>query len=104
MDVIETIGPRIAFLRKAKGFSQKDCAELLGVTQASFSRVEMGSTKPSLPFLVALAEKLEITLDELVFGGETPITPSERPGRFVGPIIRKKSRSSPGVYFERTES
>lgn len=53
-------------VRKEKGLSQKELAEILGVHQVNVSEYERGTQYPSLERLVQLAEALDLTLDELV--------------------------------------
>ena len=53
----ETFGDRITRLRQAKGLSQKDLAEKLGVTQGTVSRAEGGKVTLLTP--TVLAEALE---------------------------------------------
>ena len=51
--------------RKARGLSQEELAERLGVSRQAVSKWETGDAQPDLTRLVALADALEISLDEL---------------------------------------
>lgn len=42
---METIGDRIRHLRRAKGYSQQQLADLLGLTKGAVSQWELGLTK-----------------------------------------------------------
>lgn len=53
-------------LRQKKGFSQKQLANLVGVTRASIALIESGSSNPSLEVLLKLSSGLKISLDELI--------------------------------------
>lgn len=58
-------GDKLKELRKAKGISQKDLANLLGVTQRTISYYESSNTPPANAETVAkLAEALNVKLDE----------------------------------------
>ena len=62
-----SIGKRIKELRKGKGLTQESLAEMSGIEPSNISHIERGATKPSLPTLVAIANSLGATLDELVY-------------------------------------
>ena len=48
--------------RIAKGLSQRDLAERIGTKQPVISRLESGSTKPSLSLLERVADALDATV------------------------------------------
>ena len=60
------IGEKIRKYRKAKGFSQENLAELVGISVTHMSHIETGNTKLSLPVLVELAKHLEVQTDDLL--------------------------------------
>lgn len=53
-------------LRKEKGLSQEQLAELLKVSRQSVSKWESGKTYPEIDKLIVLSDLFEITLDDLV--------------------------------------
>ena len=59
---------RLAALRKAKGISQPELAEIAGVSVDTERRWEWGKQEPRLGELVLLAKALEVTLEELATG------------------------------------
>ena len=61
------IGKRIRELRKAKGWTQEYLAERSGTEPSNISHIERAATKLSLPTLVAIANALEVSLDEIVY-------------------------------------
>ena len=67
MDQIK-IGKFIAEQRKEKNLTQKQLADLLGVTNKSVSRWETGVNMPDLSLFVPLSEALDISLVELLEG------------------------------------
>lgn len=62
------LGRRIIEIRSRQGISQRDLAASLGICRSRLGKWECGSHAPSLSALVAIAEALEVTLDELVRG------------------------------------
>lgn len=62
----EQFGRFIAGQRKAKGYTQKELAEKLGVTDKAISRWENGHGYPDIVLLEPLAEELEISIVELM--------------------------------------
>lgn len=63
-----SIGHRIREIRKAKRLSQATLAEISDVEPSYISHIERGATKASLITLIRIANALEVTLDELVYG------------------------------------
>lgn len=64
----QKIGAFIAENRRAKGLTQEQLAEKLGVTNKTVSRWETGKYMPDLSLLKPLSEELGITLNELLSG------------------------------------
>lgn len=62
------IGNRIREIRKSKNLTQAKLAEISGVEPSNISHIERAATKLSLPTLINIANALEVTLDELVYG------------------------------------
>jgi transcriptional regulator with XRE-family HTH domain len=63
--VKKLLGERIRELRKAKGLTQEQLAELVGVEPRHISRVEGGYSSPSIERLARIAEILEVPIKEL---------------------------------------
>ncbi|WP_435790305.1 helix-turn-helix domain-containing protein [Clostridium sp.] len=57
---------RLQLLRKEKGLSQEQLAELLNVSRQSVSKWESGQTYPETDKLIILSDLFEITLDYLL--------------------------------------
>ncbi len=62
------IGKRIKDARCEKKWTQAYLAEMSGVEPSNISHIERAATKLSLPTLVSIANALDKTLDELVWG------------------------------------
>ncbi len=72
------VGMALRAYRLRRELTQSDLARLAGVSPSAISQVERGERGLSLETLMALARRLNITLDELL-GGE--VTPDYRIGR-----------------------
>lgn len=81
-----TFAERLMTLRRAKGWSQEELGERLGVTRQTVSKWELGSTTPELEKLSAMGELFGVSLDELVNGKQAAL-PEEKP-----PAAEKKKR------------
>ncbi len=64
----KSMGQFIAVLRKAKGMTQRELAESLGVSDKAVSRWERDECAPDISALPILAEIFDITVDELLRG------------------------------------
>ena len=67
MDQIKT-GRFIAEERKSKGYTQKQLAELLGISDKTVSKWERGNGFPEVSLLLPLCGELGITVNELLTG------------------------------------
>lgn len=67
-DSIETLGSRISFLRKNKGYTQDEFSSLLDVTPQAVSKWENDLSCPDIMLLPKIAELLDTTVDELLTG------------------------------------
>ena len=56
---------RLKLARTAKGMSQADLAEAVGVTRQTIGLIELGRYNPTLKLCLAICWALDATLDEL---------------------------------------
>ena len=66
MGPLKILGERLRLLRKEKRMRQIDMAELLGVTQAHYQRVEKGKINIPTLTLCILADYFEVSTDYLL--------------------------------------
>ncbi len=66
MKDMQTIGKRLAEIRKSKKLKQMELAEMLNVSQQVVSNIERGVTAPDIEQLKKIADIYNISLDELV--------------------------------------
>lgn len=60
------IGSRLSELRKKNGYTQKQLADALNLSQQIISNIERNATAPDVDFLRGVADLYKISLDELI--------------------------------------
>lgn len=68
MNSLLSLGKRIRYLRKQKGYSQEDLALECEINKNYLSDLERGRRNPSLLILDKVAKGLGVTLEELFKG------------------------------------
>lgn len=68
---METIGKRIAEIRKQKGLTQEEVAESAKINLRTLQRIEKDETEPRGNSLKGICEALEINIEDLVDYGKT---------------------------------
>ena len=63
---VETLGARIRRLRTARGLTQAELGQTLGLSQRMMAHYESQGGMPSPPLLTGLAKILRVSIDELV--------------------------------------
>lgn len=66
------LGNRIREARKKKRMYAKEVAEMIGITQEHYSRIEGGNHRPQLQTLKEICEILELNLLEMCIIGKYP--------------------------------
>ena len=69
----EKIGAFIAMLRKEKGYTQKDVANRLDLSEKTISKWECGKGLPEVVYMEPLCSLLGISVNELLIGERIPI-------------------------------
>lgn len=82
----ESFGQRMARLRKDAGFTQRDLAAQLGISQRMVAYYEAQAEHPPTHIIPALAQLLGVSADELL--GLRPIKPS----RAANPTLWRRLR------------
>ncbi len=62
------IGSFLKELRKEKGITQEQFAEVLGVSGRTVSRWETGSNMPDISLLISIAEYFDVSIPEIING------------------------------------
>ena len=79
----ETIGQRVARIRKERGFTQEELAETIGIIQTIVSAIETGTLKLSAEMAARFALALGVTTDELLLPARMKRTHRRQPSRKV---------------------
>jgi len=79
----ESIGQRLARIRKEKGYTQTELAEQIGIIQVSVSDYERGRLQTGAEMLARFALALEVSADELLG------LDRRRPAKAAPPAARK---------------
>ena len=85
MDAGKT-GAYLAALRKARGMTQQEAADQLGVSNKTVSKWENGAGLPDITVLPALAELYGVTADDILAGE----TLRGRPAEAQGPLFHRQ--------------
>lgn len=99
------IGSFIAELRKAKGLTQKQLADRLGVTDKAISKWERGMGYPDITLLTKLAACLGVTASELLNGardlGSTPAADQivETTVQYAEKVSKRRHISLTRIFF-----
>lgn len=83
---MRTIGANIRFYTKKRGYTQEKLAEQADINEKLIDFYETGKRIPTVINLVAIAEALEVTVDELC-GVNTP-EPDTELEREINKVIR----------------
>lgn len=65
----EQLGKRIRDIRKSKKLTQESLAEKTGLTHVQIGNIENAKSRPSIESLINISEVLQVSTDELLFGG-----------------------------------
>jgi transcriptional regulator with XRE-family HTH domain len=65
VDIRVRFGNRLRYLRKKKGWTQAEMADLLGLDRSYVGEIEQGKRNPCLLNLEVIADGLKITLPKL---------------------------------------
>ena len=79
-----TIADRIQSLRKAKGVSQEELADRIGVSRQAVSKWESEQSTPDVEKIVLLSNYFEVTTDYILKGIEPVKTEEKQSGKQDG--------------------
>ncbi|MCC3763326.1 XRE family transcriptional regulator [Glycomyces sp. TRM65418] len=91
---LDTVGPRLRALRKARDATLAELSAQTGISVSTLSRLESGARKPTLELLLPLAKAHGVTLDDLVGAPPTGdprihLRPVTRHGMVHLPLTRR---------------
>jgi transcriptional regulator with XRE-family HTH domain len=94
--VLESVGPRLRFLREQRSITLVDVSAETGISVSTLSRLESGQRRPNLELLLPLARSYGVPLDELVGAPPTGdprihLRPMKKFGQTIIPLSRGTS-------------
>ena len=72
------IADRIQYLRKQRGLSQEELADMVGVSRQSVSKWESEQSTPDLDKIIVMSDLFEVTTDYILKGIEPVSTTSKK--------------------------
>ena len=67
---LKEMSNRIKKCRAALGYTQEEFSEKIGISVSSYTKIENAFQKPSLDTVIKIADKLNVSLDYIVYGSE----------------------------------
>lgn len=65
-DIMLKFGKRVREIREKKGISQQELAHLCQLEYSQINRIELGKINTSISHVFLIAEKLEVSVQELI--------------------------------------
>jgi transcriptional regulator with XRE-family HTH domain len=85
----QELGHRLRAIRRSRGITQREVAEILGTNQSHISNVERGARGLTIQQVVKLSKALRVSADELLVGNHRSLDPqSLRSGRLIHRLQR----------------
>ena len=97
MDYYE-FGQRIRKFRRARGLSQEQLAERVGISITHMSHIETGNTKLSLSVFVDIASALEVQADALLY--DQPRDSISTAANEIGDVLENCSAAQARILAE----
>ena len=82
--MLMTIGEKITFFRKRKGFSQEQVAELLEMSPQGYGKIERDETDVNYSRLELICKVLQTSIQDLVGYAEIPTYSNSNSNSYVG--------------------
>jgi XRE family transcriptional regulator, regulator of sulfur utilization len=108
MRISDSLAANVKSLREARGMTQSQIAKLAGIPRATWSNVESGDANPTLLVLEAVAQSLQVSLEELVAKPKSDVKLYKRGTlpqrkRFLATIDKLLPDAIPGMEIDRLE-
>lgn len=104
--ILKALGKRIAQLRKQKGMSQEDFADVSGKMINTISNIERGLSDPKVTTLMSISKALGISIDELFSENKQAQTTEELPKNIstILQILKKQDDKTLKVIQKQIEA
>ena len=97
----EKISVFIQQTRKEKGMTQKELADMLGISDKTISKWETGKGMPDMDFLMPLCNALEININELLSGEKISSTNySEKAEENIMSLLKENREHKKGTTIQ----
>lgn len=100
-DAASALGPRLRAIRLRHGVGLRELARRLDLSPSAISRIETGKNQPSVRTLYAFASELQVTVDEVLFGGAR--SARRGPSPETSPPESSTGVALPGLALQRAE-
>ncbi len=80
-------GENLRALRRKAGYTQKECARLLGISTSAVGMYEQGRREPDQKLLMKMAETFDVSLDRLLGKLETEVELDEMVDSVINKLI-----------------
>ena len=84
----KSMGETISALRKEKGMTQKELADMLGITDKAVSKWERNVAYPDTAIIPTLAEILGVSVEELLNAKTTPAPAKKSTDHIVNLVLK----------------
>jgi len=91
----ETIGQRLARIRKTKGLTQEELAEKIGITRSVIANYEKDRLRIYDDMIVRIAMALSVATDDLLGLKETAVSPEQSPSLRLSRRLSKIDKLPP---------
>lgn len=97
----EKISVFIQQTRKEKGMTQKELADILGISDKTISKWETGKSMPDMDFFMPLCNALEININELLSGEKiSSINYSEKAEENIMSLLKENREHKKGMTIQ----
>ena len=62
----EVFAPRLRYAREFNGFTQKEVAKILKISESAYSNYEAGKREPNIQTIAMISKLMEVTADWLI--------------------------------------
>ena len=84
----QSMGETISSLRKEKGMTQKELADMLGITDKAVSKWERNVAYPDIATIPALAEILGVSVEELLNAKAAPAPANKGAEQIINLVLK----------------
>jgi transcriptional regulator with XRE-family HTH domain len=100
---VDNLGARLRDVRHQSGMSLREVARQLGVSPSFVSQMENGKSQPSVSTLYAMAQLLNVSIDELFDRGVVAAALPEVPPQIVDPLHVPSDAPDDGHVINRSD-